>query len=611
MIRSNGIQLLFSCLLAMGLAPSATKAAADPLRDAPITYLSPEAGARGILPRSNVIVRFRSATDLETGAVPPVTVTGSVSGLHTGSLVISSDGQTLGFNPTHEFAWGERVTVVVSRPPTDMGGGPSPLASFWFDIAPGPPPHVASPIAMELSEAQALRRNGAAAEGGALEQLTQSGPPPLSSTIYQVPTPGALFLSNFTGLMAPGFLMIVNDFGVPYFYRSQPTSCLDFKLQPNGMLTYYDYGLSKFYVMDSTYTIVDSIAAQNGYYADGHELRLLPNGHSLLLIYDAQVVDMSIIVPGGNPAATVVGAVIQELDEQKNVVFQWRSWDHFQITDATHENLTAAFIDYVHANALDLDTDGNILMSSRHLDEITKISRTTGDVIWRWGGKNNQFAFIGDPDAFSHQHGIRRLANGHMILYDNGNFHTPHFSRASEYAVDETGKTATLAWQYRSTPDVYGPAMGFAQRLDNGSTLVSWGLLSSPAFSEIAADGSKVMQMSLPAGNYTYRAFRQSWLSDTTSVLDAPRGAILLSPMSPNPTRGRTSLVVNLTRESNLSVRLYDLNGRLVRDVAEESRRTPGLYRVNLDLTGSPAGVYFLKLAAGREVMMRKVVRLR
>src|SRR6185295_15203514 len=120
----------------------------------------------------------------------------------------------------------------------------------------------------------------------------------------------------------------------------------------------------------------------------------------------------------GKTKATVTGNLVQELDASKNVVFQWRSFDYFQITDATHENLLTSPIDYVHANALELDNDGNILLSSRHLDEITKINRMTGAIIWRWGGKNNQFAFVNDAAlGFSHQHAIRRLPNGNVTLY--------------------------------------------------------------------------------------------------------------------------------------------------------------------------------------------------
>ncbi len=69
--------------------------------------------------------------------------------------------------------------------------------------------------------------------------------------------------------------------------------------------------------------------------------------------YDRQLVGMDTVVTGGNPNAVVTGVVLQELDEDKNLVFQWRSWDHFKITDATDDIiLTDSLIDYVHANAI-------------------------------------------------------------------------------------------------------------------------------------------------------------------------------------------------------------------------------------------------------------------
>ncbi len=137
---------------------------------------------------------------------------------------------------------------------------------------------------------------------------------------------------------------------------------------------------------------------------------------------DRQHIDMSLIVPGGNPNAIVIGLIIQEIDENKNVVFQWRSWDHFNIIDAIYIDLTLPIVDYVHGNALELDNDGNILLSSRHLNEITKIDRVTGEMIWRMGGVHNQFTIVNDTIPFHYQHDIRRIANGNITLYDNGNF---------------------------------------------------------------------------------------------------------------------------------------------------------------------------------------------
>ncbi len=256
------------------------------------------------------------------------------------------------------------------------------------------------------------------------------------------------------------YSLIVDNNGTPIFYKKMDAFNTDFKVQPNGHLTYYDDAARAYFELDTNYTVVNTYTAGNGYIIDSHEFKILPNGHVIFLCQDREPVDMSKIVSGGDPNAIVIGIAIQELDKNRNVVFQWRSFDHFQITDATQEDLTQNLIDYVHPNTIDIDADGNILLSSRHMDEITKIDHTTGAIIWRWGGKNNQFTFINDTLHFSHQHSIRKTPAGTYILFDNGNFRTPAFSRALEYVLDEKAKTATLVWEYRHTPDIFSIAMG-------------------------------------------------------------------------------------------------------------------------------------------------------
>lgn len=128
-----------------------------------------------------------------------------------------------------------------------------------------------------------------------------------------------------------------------------------------------------------------------------------------------------------------------------------------------------------HINALERDTDGNLLISMRNSSQIVKVDVSTGFVMWRFGGKRNQFLFIGDPlFGFHRQHGVRRLRNGNLLIFDNGNSHIPPVSRAVEYQVDETFKTATFVNEYR-VPDLFADAMGFAQRLENGNTVVCYG----------------------------------------------------------------------------------------------------------------------------------------
>ncbi len=347
----------------------------------------------------------------------------------------------------------------------------------------------------------------------------------------------SLFVSPFLFPPSLGtrYLLILDNAGQPIYYRRFPNIfyAVDFKLQSNGMLTYFDAASQVFHALDTSYTEVKTYRAGNGYVTDLHDLQVLPNGHALIMIYDPQRVDMSKVVPGGDPNATVIGLVLQELDTRGQVVFEWRSWDHFQITD-TYESLTATTIDYSHGNAVHMDTDGNILLSSRHMSEITKINRATGDIMWRLGGKNSDFTFT-NTQPFVYQHDIRRLPNGNVSLFDNRTGQGPQYSRGIELSLDLAAMTATLVKDYRNAPDTYSVAMGSNQLLSNGNRLIGWGASNTTMVTEFAPDGTKVFELlptvELPLSSY--RAFRFPWHATPawppTVVVQAQTGATQLN----------------------------------------------------------------------------------
>ena len=319
-----------------------------------------------------------------------------------------------------------------------------------------------------------------------------------------------IFLATTTS-SAP-YIMIIDNNGTPIFSQKTNGGVYDFKPQPNGMLSYYDISMDGYYILDENYNLIDSVRCLNGIETDIHELRILPNGNYLILGFDTHKVDMSRIVEGGRTSATIIGYVIQEIDKNKNVIFEWKTWDHFDITDS-YTDLKQGTIDVAHGNSIEVDYDGNFLVSFRNTQEVTKINRITGEILWRLGGKKNQFKFINDTLGFSWQHAARRLPNGNIILFDNGSRREPSvmsFSRALEYKIDEVNKTATLVWQYRNTPDIYSIGLGYSQRLPNGNTFISWGG-AVPAISEVTQSGKKVFELSFKDSYYTYRAYRYPW----------------------------------------------------------------------------------------------------
>jgi hypothetical protein len=301
--------------------------------------------------------------------------------------------------------------------------------------------------------------------------------------------------------------VIVDVAGVPVWFKEFQNAVVDFQKQSSGRYTACSSlgtAPSHFYEFDNLGEVTNEYRASGGLDTDPHELRMRGDNYALLGI---QFRTQDLRSVGGLASASVEGFVV-EYRRPGHDPFFWNTFDHFAVTDAASDiSLKGQNVDPWHANAIEIDLDGNLLVSFRNSDEISKINTVTGEITWRLGGKNNQFTFRNDNlQGFSHQHGIRRLDNGHIILFDDGNLHSPPTSRAVEYKLDEKAKTADLVWEYRPDPPMFGTALGFAQRLPNGHTLVCFGT----AQHIIEVDGGGVKRWELlinEAQRYAYRAF--------------------------------------------------------------------------------------------------------
>ncbi len=423
---------------------------------------------------------------------------------------------------------------------------------------------------------------------------------------------GRIFIASFEATYYQStvmpYLMILNNDGTPFWYRKLTGNGLDFKVQPTGLLTYYDGSKHLFYGLDSSYAIVDSFMCGDGYTTDLHDCWLLPNGHALLIACDTQQRDLSGLVKDGNPQSQVIGAVIQEIDKAKNVVFQWSSFDYFSFEDAVHENFTAKYLDYVHANSITQDTDGNLILSSRHLDEITKINRETGAIIWRMGGQHNEFTFLNDTLGFSHQHAVRRTTSGTITLLDNGNYHPVPNSRALEYRVDEQAKTCELVWQYHHKPEIQATAMGNVQRLPNGNTLISWGLArSAPALTEVYPDASVAYELLISTPNSSYRAFRSTWDPKTSGVAQTHDEGFALEQNYPNPFNPSTTIRYTLAHSGHVTLTVFDMMGRAVQTL-ENGVRSAGEHQVQFDASSLASGSYTCRMQTDSGVRSERMM---
>jgi hypothetical protein len=318
--------------------------------------------------------------------------------------------------------------------------------------------------------------------------ITQSGPT----------APGVI-------LFTPGHthLQIIDNSG-QVIYQDGPSSYFDFKVQSlDGTLSYRQIisGNGVIRNLGRNYSLIETVEAI-GYDegVDPHELLKLAPGHWMYFIYD-RITPFDLSAYGGLLTATLISTVIQE-QQNGGVVFEWRDLDHVPITDSVAD-LTGQIVDYTHGNAFELDDDGNILASFRNTNQVLKINRQTGAVIWQLGGSSNQFNFTNDP-GFALQHNIRQLDSGNITLFDNGEA-SRGYSRAVEYEIDESGMTITRTWEITGP---HATCCGNAQRLGNGNTFINWG--SAGVMSEYTAGGDLVWQAEFESG-FTYRAFREEW----------------------------------------------------------------------------------------------------
>jgi hypothetical protein len=574
-----------------------------------INYLEPVPGASLVRPENNIIIGFENQIVLNQGEISSsITVSGSKSGQHNGTVILCSGNKKIIFNPTVPFETGETINVRISGRLLCFISNELNEYSYSFNTVKKFPSNTYS---LQIQNQNNPNCDQISSPNPILKNLPP-GLPHLTIITNTDPADGYLFLAphHFST-----YLTITDKNGNPYWYSMISNSLSgDFKKQPNGNLTYYNGVQRKFYETDQNYHIIDSFYCGNGYHIDLHELRLLSNGHALVMAYDSEIVDMSRIVQGGDTAAMVIGLIIQELDENKNVVFQWRSWDHFAITDALHECMLSSYIDAVHGNAIEEDNDGNLMISSRHLDEITKISRTTGEIIWRFGGLHNQFTFIGDTLKFNYQHAIRRVSNGHITLYDNGNFHHPLYSRAVEYALDEVNKTATVVWQFRHNPDVFGSWGGYVQRLEGGNTLIGWGG-ANPAITEVQPNGTIVFEASYPLGVDTYRVYKLDWNGPPIFVNNQsstfPK-TYKLNQNYPNPFNPTTTIEFELPRAGTINLKIYDITGREAESVIDNVHLDAGAYKYSFEGISLSSGVYFYQLIAdGLTISSKKMVLIK
>jgi hypothetical protein len=335
--------------------------------------------------------------------------------------------------------------------------------------------------------------------------------------------PGLIFLAPFSpkGSPKPDGPLITDNNGDLVWFRAvkRGTAVTDLKVQRmNGrpVLTWWEgrfalgWGYGAYHVLDQSYRELPSISLKNGYQADLHDMVLTDRGTALLVAYDRVERDLRFV--GGIRRGIVVDNVIQEVDlETGLVLFEWHSVGQVPLADSRERPQGPKSWDYFHANAIEPDRDGDLIVSARNTCALYKLDRETGEIVWQLGGGRGNDFRMGKGTRFCFQHDARRAPDGSITMFDNQAGPPPlaRQSRAIALRVDETAKRVRLRREYKHPGRLLAFNQGATAMLGNGNVFVGWGAM--PVFSEFTRSGRMIFNGRLTKGKGNYRAVRAPW----------------------------------------------------------------------------------------------------
>lgn len=384
------------------------------------------------------------------------------------------------------------------------------------------------------------------------------------------------------GLEHPGNLIAVDETGEVVWYHQAGRSMTDVRQLPNGNLLFNwnSTGAREIDVLGNLvreWTTTARIEAgrldRDGqpFYTDNaivldtirlhHEVAdLLPNGNFLALGMEVRDVAgfPSDLCGGDDPLSpgprsqrgdlvleyTPGGEILREvslLDAIDPVAVPGVAQCETRTDPFANDN--QPFVDWTHANSAEVFYDRNlVLVSARHLNQVLALrweddeEGPAGELLWRLG-EGGDFD-LSEGEWFVEQHAPEWLADGTMLIYDNGTDRPgtipaggtePPYSRAVIYEIDPPRSpggrgTARQVWEHRATEPggepTYAYFLGDADLVGDDHVLVTHGAIDGGDPGGLTAriieversSGDIVLDVRVPAGEIGWRSYRAEHL---------------------------------------------------------------------------------------------------
>jgi hypothetical protein len=324
---------------------------------------------------------------------------------------------------------------------------------------------------------------------------------------------GYIFIAPKKDVVQAGPMILDNLGHVVWFEPLNTHGVTDFRVQRyrgRPVLTWWHgradngRGDSGYTIYDDSYRRIAGVEPANGMQGDIHEFEITPRNTALFTISHKIRVKGREVLEGG----------FQELDIRTGrVLFEWHSIDHVRLVESYYHlpKDPSGVYDYFHINSIAVDKSGNFVISARNTHTIYKISRRTGAVIWRLGGKRSDFS-VDRAARFAWQHDARLRPDGALTLFDNSaGPQVRSQSRGLVLHLDLKHMHASVLRNFVHRPPIVAVDQGNLQRLPNGNYFVGWGHESR--FTEFGPRGTILFDGRFGRGRVdSYRAYRLPWV---------------------------------------------------------------------------------------------------
>jgi hypothetical protein len=298
--------------------------------------------------------------------------------------------------------------------------------------------------------------------------------------------------------------------GVPVWWDH--TGAFYTRMLPSGNLLRCVSGTWGIHRLSDSSTI--RVLSGVGMKGNQHDLQFRTSNHDHLVgdYIPRQHVDLSAY--GGSSDASVLDAELQEVTDDGQLVWDWKSQKHISLSETASRYWEAGIVgpkgyyDIVHWNSIDPAGPNAVIASFRYLDAVYKISETTGNIIWKLGGSQTpqSLTVLGDPASqpFGGQHDARVLPDGTVSVFDN-RYLLDQPPRVTRWRIDEQAHTATLIQQITDPAVDQTSCCGDARLLPDGSWLVDWG--GDGIIGGYTPNGTPTFRLHLlDIGHWSYRA---------------------------------------------------------------------------------------------------------